>query len=223
MTKLKIAIVEDKPQLRESLQRNLLHSGEVELAFAANNGDDFLQKMKALPTNAHPAAVLMDIEMPVMDGIETVQRASAIYPALRFIMLTVFDDEERIFTAIRSGAHGYLLKDEPTVSILAAVRQVLDGLGAPMSPAIARRVFDLLNRLPFGANPQVNASEPALLSDRETDILRCMAEGLEYREIGEKLFISPHTVRKHIANIYEKLHVGSKLEAVQLGKVKKWI
>lgn len=212
----RIAIVDDKPTTRNSLSEKLAASGKVTVVFTAVHGKDFTDKLKINPVDV----ALVDIEMPEMDGIEAVGAASELSPTTKFIMLTVFDDEDKIFEAIRAGACGYLLKDEPLPIILDAIVQAMDQGGAPMSPGIARKVLKLLSS---GDPPPSTRTEPKpLISDREMEILKLTVAGLDYKQIAEKLFISPHTVRKHITNIYEKLHVNSKAQAISLAMRKGW-
>jgi DNA-binding NarL/FixJ family response regulator len=217
----RIAIVDDRPQNLASLSEKIDFSGEVEICFTACNGDDFLRRMKSIEPAKRPQVVLMDIDMPVMTGIEAVQHAALLYPEVNFIMLTVFDDDEKLFEAIRAGAGGYLLKEESVHTILTAIRDVMEKEGAPMSPRIARKALQLLTASTLRETPEPSASSS--LSDREMDILRELVSGLDYRQIAEKLFISPHTVRKHIANIYDKLHVTSRAQAVRLATQNRWV
>jgi DNA-binding NarL/FixJ family response regulator len=164
----------------------------------------------------------MDLEMPIMDGIQTITRATVAYPDVKFIVLTVFEDDEKIFEAIKAGAGGYLLKDDSAVNIIDAITNVVEYNGIPMSPAIARKAMELLKQ---SAVPFSNESSPvdSALSDREMEILKEMVTGKNYKAIGEKLFISPLTVRKHVAHIYEKLHVNSRAQIINLAHKNKWV
>ncbi len=217
----RIAIVDDRPQNIISLSEKIVFSGEVNILFTAQNGSEFMEKLKALEPDRLPQVVLMDIDMPVMNGIEAVRNSHAIYDNIRFIMLTVFDDDDKIFEAIQAGADGYLLKEERVDVILESIREVIDQEGAPMSPRIARKALKLLTAY---AAPQAPEKQiDSTLSDREMDILKELVNGLEYKQIAEKLFISPHTVRKHISNIYDKLHVTSKTQVVKLALKNKWV
>lgn len=217
---IKIAIVDDKQPNRATLRERITRTGEIEVLFSAANGQEFLECMKNAKGEVLPQCVIMDIDMPVMNGIEAVSKASEIYPGTRFLMLTVFDDDDKIFDAIRAGAVGYFLKDEKIENIIQGVKDVLEMGGSPMSPRIARKALNLL----MNAKVEVNKPEAddSNLSEREKEILKLMVEGHDYKAVAEKLFISPHTVRKHIANIYEKLHVTSKVQAVRLAMKKKW-
>lgn len=219
-----IAIVDDKPYLRNSLKEKLASiENEITVIMEAGDGTDFLKQMKTV--SEKPDVVLMDIEMHELNGIETVQRAAPLYPSVKFIMLTVFDDDERIFNAIKAGAHGYLLKEATAQNIVDAVYQVYQDEGAPMSPGIARKAWKWLTSftMPPATAEAVSPNEFEPLSEREKEILKCNMEGKEYAQIAETLFLSKHTVRQHMKNIYRKLHVSSKVEALQISLKNKWI
>ncbi len=216
----RIAIVDDKQANRVSLSERISAAHVYELVFMAVNGQDFLDRMKSSTSENLPQVVLMDIDMPVMDGIEAVRLAMQQYKDVRFLMVTVFDDDDKIFDAIKAGASGYLLKDEPSAVISNAIREVLEFGGAPMSPRIARKALNLL--MNSASEKKEKPEEDTGLSTREMEILKLMVDGYEYRIVADKLNISPHTVRKHIANIYEKLHVCSKVDAVKLAIRKGW-
>ena len=220
---IKIAIVDDKPQNRILLSEQLRFSKTIEVVLIAKHGVDFMEKMKALDNKNFPQVVLMDIEMPEMDGIETVANAHALYPQIYFLMLTVFDDDEKIFEAIKAGANGYLLKDERINVIEDYIHQIVEVGGVPMSPSIARKAMNmLLKATPVDANQTHDESAGHELSDRELEVLKLLVNGYDYKIIAEKLFLSTHTVRKHIANIYTKLHVSSKAQAINLAHKKRW-
>jgi len=219
-----LAIVDDKPYLRNSLKEKLASiENDCSVMMEAGDGAEFLQLMKTAA--AKPDVVLMDIEMHELNGIETVQRAAPLYPGVKFIMLTVFDDDERIFNAIKAGAHGYLLKEETAQNIIDAVYQVYQDEGAPMSPGIARKAWKWLTSLTIrpAAEKTTVKNEIEPLSEREKEILKCSMEGKEYAQIAEQLFLSKHTVRQHMKNIYSKLHVSSKVQALQVSLKNKWI
>jgi DNA-binding NarL/FixJ family response regulator len=212
-----IAIVDDKQPNRVSLNEKITYDKHIEVAFMAANGEDFLEQMKT--STPKPDVVLMDIDMPIMNGIEAVNIAAELYPETRFIMLTVFDDDEKIFDAIKAGAIGYLLKDETIDRIITAVKEIIAFGGSPMSPRIARKALQLLMQ----AKVEFKKEEETNLSEREMDILKGLVQGLDYKSVAEKLFISPHTVRTHITNIYKKLHVSSKTQAVMLAVKNNWV
>ena len=207
--KIKVALAEDNNLLAASIRSKLELFEEIEFVFGAKNGKDMLDRLAA---NSTVDAILMDIEMPVMDGIETTAVVSEKHPDIKIIMLTVFDDEEKIFRAIQSGAMGYLLKDENPEKIYEGIKMVVDG-GAPMSPIIAAKSLSILRNLGPAANK--NETTNFSLSEREIGVLEKLSHGLNYNEIAEDLFISPFTVRKHIENIYRKLQVNNKVQAVQ--------
>lgn len=216
----RIALVDDKPYMLKTLRAELTDSGLATISLTANNGEHFLQQLEGLSPDQYPEVVLMDIDMPVMNGIQAVRIGSIKYPSILYIMLTVFDDDDKLFEALRAGAHGYLLKEERTEVILRSVEEVVEKKGAPMSPRIARKTLQmLLNDAPTNADQNIENSG---LSVREIEILQSMVAGLDYKQIGEKLFISPNTVRNHISRIYDKLHITSKAEAIKLAIKNKW-
>lgn len=223
MKKIPIAIVDDKRLLRNSLSEQIQYNQPIEVIFTAENGIDFLQQMEKLPKNNYPLVVLMDIEMPEMDGLETVLISKEIYPDIQFLMLTAFSEDEKIFDAVKAGASGYLLKDENVSKIVSSIKELLYEGSVPMSPIVAKRTLEML-RISEKPMPATPSNEEVLdyLSSREMDILQEIVAGLNYKEIAEKLFISPHTVRKHIANIYDKLHVSNKTAAIKIALKKNW-
>jgi DNA-binding NarL/FixJ family response regulator len=219
---MQIAIVDDKSVNRNTVKQKLCVYEDVVVCMEASNGEDFLSRLKDLPLAKHPQLVLMDLDMPVMDGIETIRRASAAYPEMKFVVLTIYEDTERIFEAIRAGANGYLLKDDKATQIFDAITNVLEFNGVPMSPSIARKAMELLMQAP---KPELKKEEDTDLglSNREMDILKALASGDTYNQIGEKLFISPLTVRKHVANLYAKLHVSSRAQIINIAHKNKLI
>ncbi|MFY7665121.1 response regulator [Flavobacterium sp.] len=227
MKKISIAIVDDKRLLRNTLTEQIQYNQPIEVLFTAENGIDFLQQMEKRPKNNQPLVVLMDIEMPEMDGIETVLIAKEIYPDIQFLMLTAFSEDEKIFDAVKAGASGYLLKDESIAKIISSISELLYEGSVPMSPIVAKRTLEMLKVSEKSFQKAENESEVSsdvieYLTSRERDILQEIVSGLNYKEIADKLFISPHTVRKHIANIYEKLHVSNKTAAIKIALKKKW-
>ena len=215
--KIPIAIVDDKSQNRISLSEQIKYSDDIEIIFTAADGYEFLKKMKECTFSRIPMVVLMDIEMPGMDGIQAVQHGHVLYPDLKFLMLTIFDDDDKIFEAIKAGANGYLLKDEKVSIIIDHIQQLVDVGGVPMSPSIARKAMDLLMTASLSGKVTFAAADSAYaLSERETEVLKLLVDGLDYKAIAQKLFLSTHTVRKHIANIYHKLQVSSKAQAIKI-------
>lgn len=212
MNKIRIAISEDNDLLADSIKEKLeFFSEDVEFRFRAKEGKDLLSKLES---DSDVDVILMDIEMPKMDGIQAAKGVSEKYPDVKIIMLTVFDDEEKIFGSIQAGASGYLLKDEKPEKIIDAIKMIMDG-GAPMSPTIAAKSLELLRNLKKFENTSEKSVEDYSLSKREIEVLEEISKGSEYTKIADNLFISPKTVRKHIENIYKKLQVHNKMHAVQ--------
>ena len=205
-----LAIAEDNEYLVKSLKDKLLLFPEkFKVVFVAKNGQEMVD---FLSVNNKPDVILMDIEMPVMDGIKATEIISSKFPEIKIIMLTVFDDEDNIFNAIKSGASGYLLKDEPIEKIIENIEIVLNG-GAPMSPAIAAKTLKLLRN--SDSKIPEDQKDSYHLTKREIEVLEFLKKGYDYNKTAEQLFISPFTVRKHIENIYRKLQVNNKMQAVQ--------
>jgi DNA-binding NarL/FixJ family response regulator len=219
---IKVAIIDDKSINRQSVKERLMMAKNIELVFLADNGATFLDKMKELPAAQRPDVCLMDIDMPVMDGIAAVGIGKELYPTVEFLMLTIFDDNDKIFEAIKSGASGYLLKEESMEKLVDAIHQVKEFGAVPMSPLVARKAIAMLAGNRNTEPQQQKAGVEYNLSEREMEILKAMVDGLDYRQIGEKIFLSPHTVRTHIGNIYKKLHVCSKVDAVKIALKKQW-
>lgn len=204
---IKLAIAEDNSFLLTAILEKLSFFEDLEVKFQAYNG---LELMEKLERDANVNLILMDIEMPKMNGIDAVFEVSKKYPQIKIIMITVFDDDENIFRAIQAGADGYLLKEVDAKSLHQAILDTLKG-GAVMTPSVAMKALKLLRNPPNFEQPKDEIN----LTTREIEILEQTSKGLNYNQIGENLFISPKTVRKHIENIYSKLQVHSKLEAVQ--------
>lgn len=213
-----IAIVDDKREIRQTLRDKLNSFPNFEVMFTAENGKDFLEQMREARNKISPDVVLMDIDMPIMNGIEAVSEAKLRFPNTLYLMLTIFDEDEKIFNAIITGANGYLLKDEPVEKIKEAIDSLMNGESAPLSPSIARKVLNLLvnSGRKFSA---LEKNEPKLdfnLTDKEEEILRLLVDGWEYKEIAQKLGISPNTVRNNVTKIYGKLHVSSRIQAAKV-------
>lgn len=207
MAKIKIIVCEDNNDLREglTLMFNATNDFEVIASFEnCNEIEDNLNKLK-------PDLILMDIEMPGVGGLEGLKRAKALMgDNIKVLMLTVFEDDDKIFQALKSGADGYILKKTPPHKVMEYILDAMEG-GAPMTPSVARKVLSLF---PYQSskvedNPSFNS-----LSGREKDVLNLIVDGHSYKMIAEQLYISVDTVRSHIKKIYEKLHVNSKSQAV---------
>jgi DNA-binding NarL/FixJ family response regulator len=198
-----VAIVEDEDDVREAL--GLLINGSEGFRCVQR----FPSAEKALPAllRSKPDVVLMDINLPGMSGIECTRELKVHQPALAIMVLTVYDDDDKIFESLKAGASGYLLKKTPPAKILEAILELHNG-GSPMTAGIARRVVQSFQSM----GP--SAKETENLSKREHEILFYLAKGYRYQEIADTMFISFETVRTHLRNIYQKLHVRSRSEAV---------
>lgn len=212
--RIKVGLIDDNPKLLQSIGAMLSCFEEIEVVFKTSNQTGLLRQI----TQHRPQVLLMDIDMPGQSGIQLTAQVKENFSDIRVLMLTVFDQEDKIFDAILAGANGYLLKDEKPIKIVSAVVDVMNG-DAPMSAAIARKTLELVKQ----SGARTKTGNLSQLTDRETEILQHMARGLSYIEISEMLFISPNTVRKHFNNIYEKLHVRNKVEAIQIGLRNNWI
>lgn len=211
---IKVAIVDDKYINRADRKLELEHSKKVKVVFTAQNGIEFLDTIKTLNKNELPDIVLMDIDMPEKNGIETVREGKTIYPKIEFLMLTVFDEYDKIFEAIKAGASGYLLKDESTDTIINYIEQVKQYQTVPMSPSVARKALKLLSQEYSVKKEQIKSEHN--LTPREIEVLKGLVNGLDYKEIADQLIVSPNTVRNQITSIYKKLHVSSKVDAVKI-------
>jgi DNA-binding NarL/FixJ family response regulator len=198
-----VSIVEDSDKFRTTLARVLDRADGFKCISHYPNAEDAL---KALP-NDKPEVVLMDINLPGMNGVECVRQLKQLLPGLQVMMLTVYEDTENIFNALTAGATGYMLKRTPQKELLEAIKEVHRG-GSPMTTHIARKVVLSFQRTAATASPTEN------LSPREQEVLDCLAQGFLYKEIAEKLGISYETVHTYIRRIYEKLQVRTRTEAV---------
>lgn len=198
-----VSIVEDNDQLRGTLARVLNRSDGFRCVSHYPNAEEAL---KDLP-KARPDVVLMDINLPGINGVECVRQLKQVLPETQVIMLTVYEDTENIFNALAAGAAGYMLKRTKTPELLEAIREVRNG-GSPMTTHIARKVTQSFQRA--GPSPQPTEN----LSQREQEVLDCLSQGFLYKEIAEKLGISYETVHTYIRRIYEKLQVRTRTEAV---------
>jgi DNA-binding NarL/FixJ family response regulator len=214
-----IAIVDDKASNRNILKDKLIRHGHFEVTLIAGDGRDFLEKMQLLNADQLPEVVLMDLEMPNMDGVAAIAAGSSLYPSVKFVVLTIFDDEDKIFKAIKAGAFGYLLKDESAENITDMLWQMHESGAGPISPGIAYKILQLVqnNKLTLIDKPEENVQKSFFdLTDRETEILALLVKGFSYKEIGTDLDISTNTAKKHVINIYNKLHVNSRAQAMNL-------
>jgi DNA-binding NarL/FixJ family response regulator len=209
---IRVAIAEDISRIAETLKQKILLSPDFSIEYMATNGKEiiqYLQKDHAIDV------IIMDINMPEMDGIEATAFITQRWPNIKIIMSTVFDDEQNLFNAIMAGASGYLLKDETPQKIHRSIFEAIDG-GAPMNQLIARKALTLIKT----GKPEVQKTDQVDygLSDRETEVLEHLSKGLSYEQIADNLFISYGTVRKHVENIYRKLRVNNRTEAIDKAK-----
>ena len=219
--KIRIALAEDNRINRNTFLEKTALFPDLEIVFVAVNGEECLEHLKKLPPALLPRVIFMDLEMPEMNGVQAITIGKALNPDIHFIVLTVFDDDDKIFDAIRAGASGYLMKHEPAETLMDAVRSVLEDEGAPMSPAIARKALNLL-RHDAKPNEEQRKPFPDRLSEKETTVLEHLVNGWDAKRSASVLNISVLTVRKHIYNIYGKLHVNSKAQAIHLAYTQKW-
>lgn len=213
---IKVAIVDDNTFLQKAVQDKLTFFDEVEIKFKANDGLDLLSKLEK---NHNLDLILMDIEMPKMNGIEATEAVKNKYPQIKIIMLTVFDNDENIFNSIKAGADGYFLKEVNPEELFNGIQETLNG-GAAMTPSIAMKTLKLLREPIVFENTN---KEEYNLTLREIEVLEQLSKGLKYNAIAENLFLSVGTIRKHVENIYAKLQVHNKLEAIHKAKTNKLI
>lgn len=214
---IRIAIVDDNTFLVKTVQEKLSFFEDLSLKFTAIHGKDLLEKLEK---NRNIDLILMDIEMPKMNGIEATNLVKQKYPQIKIIMLTVFDNDENIFKSIKAGADGYLLKEVNPKDLYQGIIETMNG-GATMTPSIALKTLKLF-RNPIVFDDASNKEEYNLTA-REIEVLEQLSKGLKYNAIAENLFLSVGTIRKHIENIYTKLQVHNKLEAIQKAKNNKLI
>lgn len=199
---IRVTLYEDNTDLRESMSVLLRGTPGVEFTGAFMNCDDVLAQVKELK----PEIVLMDIDMPGTNGIEGLRIIKKSFPSIEILMLTVFDDNERIFESICAGASGYILKTVSPAEIISAIHELHNG-GAPMTPSIARKVLRLFPK----SSPADSSYD---LTAREKETLSWLAKGYSYKMISEQMDVTIHTVNAHCKKIYEKLHVHSNTEAI---------
>lgn len=209
MESIRVAIVDDNTFLLKAVKEKLSFFEDISVKFFALNGKEILEKLEE---NSNLDLILMDIEMPVMGGIEATEKVKHKFPHIKIIILTVFDNDENIFKSIKVGADGYLLKDVNPSDLYNGIKETMCG-GAAMTPSIAFKALKLL-RNPIDVSDE-KQKEEIRLSQREIEVLEQLSKGLNYINIANNLIISPSTVRKHIENIYSKLQVHNKIEAIQ--------
>jgi DNA-binding NarL/FixJ family response regulator len=202
---IRLVIYDDNKARRESLQALLLLTDNMEWAGSFSDCSTVAEDMKVLM----PDVVLMDIEMPNVDGISGVREIKKYYPDVKIIMQTVFENTEKIFAALQAGAEGYILKNAPVEAITKSIEEVYNG-GAYMTPSVALRVMRFFNQ------PAASVSEEYNLTKKEKEVLTLLADGNSYKMVADKMGISYYTVNTHVKHIYDKLQVHSIGEAVSL-------
>lgn len=207
MEAIKVCIVDDNSQLRSTLQEIISMSEDYQCVGTMATAEQAIREIPEIK----PDVVLMDINLGTLEsGIDCVRVLKPQLPATNFMMCTVYEEDEKIFEALRAGASGYILKKTTPSILLHAIRELYEG-GAPMSSQIARKVVAAFSQQ--GAQRE-NPEEISKLTNREKEILEWLSKGLTYKEIAANLFLSPETIRKHVYHIYEKLHVTNRVEAV---------
>ena len=204
MKNIKVVIFEDNTNLRRGLTTLINGSDGFECAGAFGNCDKLLKNI----AETNPDVVLMDIEMPGMSGIDAVKIMKPQFPGVKILMETIFEDDEKVFHSICNGAEGYILKNTPPSQILEAIKEIHEG-GAPMTPSIASKVLAM-----FKSGAAFSKDASYNLTEREMEVLKLLVDGMSYKLIAEKCFVSIDTVSTHVKNIYKKLQVHSKSEAV---------
>lgn len=209
---IKIAIADDIKRIAETLKNKIELSPDFKVKFIKENGKALIDELNK---NHAIDVILMDIDMPVMNGIEATEFISKRYPDIKIIICSVYDDEDSILDSIIAGATGYLLKEEKPEMIHKSIYQAMEG-GSPLNPAIARKTLNFIAKGETKKNKTIDYG----LTKREKEILQLLANGLSYEQIAINLFVSKGTVRKHIENLYRKLQVNNKIDAInKLGNV----
>jgi DNA-binding NarL/FixJ family response regulator len=204
---IRVLVVDDQSMVRAGFRRLLSSEEGIEVVAEAGNGQEAIEKAARF----HPTVILMDIRMPELDGLEATRRILAADRAARVLILTTFDLDEYVYEALRAGASGFVLKDDPAEQLIAAVRTVAAG-DALLSPAVTKQVIKQFLRVPRPEPPR----ELEELTAREREILRLIADGLSNAEIGDQLFISETTVKTHVTHIFQKLGLRDRVQAVVL-------
>ena len=204
---IRVLVVDDQSMVRAGFRMLLADEADIEVVAEASNGKEAVEKAARFD----PTVVLMDIRMPELDGLEATRRILAADPAARVLVLTTFDLDEYVYEALRAGASGFVLKDDPPEQLIAAVRTVAAG-DALLSPAVTKRVIGAFTRMPRPAPPR----ELDDLSAREREVFRLVARGLSNAQIGKELFIGETTVKTHVTHILSKLGLHDRVQAVVL-------
>ena len=198
-----VCIVEDRKDIRESLKILINESKDSACIAEFSNGEEAVKQIPEL----QPDVVLMDIDLPGINGIECIKRLKPLCPGVQFMICTVYDEDEKIFDALAAGANSYILKSSNSDTLIDAIKDLHNG-GSPMSSDIARKIVQQFQK----AIPSEKVDYH--LTEREKEILGHLAKGLTYQQVADAIFLSSKTIKKHVYNIYEKLHVNSRMEAV---------
>ena len=205
MNPISVVLADDHHIVRNGIKM-LVEGTEIQIIGEASNGNEAIEAVQ----NLNPDVVMMDIEMPRVSGIEGLKTIKKVFPKLNVLMQTSFEDDDKVFAAICAGASGYILKNTLPARILESIVEVYQG-GSPMSPTVARKVLGFLQTPPAVVAKEIPNYN---LSNREKEVLSCLVSGMSYKMIADHCHISYETVRSHMKNIYEKLHVVSMTEAV---------
>lgn len=214
MAKIRILLAEDHVIVREGTRELVQHEPDMEVVGEAGDGEEAIQ----LATKLRPDVVIMDIAMPKLNGIEATKQIKELYPATAVLVLTAYDDDQYIFALLEAGAAGYLLKNVRGRELIDAIRAVYAGESV-LHPAITRKVIESF--LPAGKPAERRIAEP--LSEREMEVIKLAARGMSNKDIAEELSLSVRTVQAHLGNIFNKLGVGSRTEAVLYALKKGWV
>ena len=204
---IRVLVADDQSMVRAGFRMLLSGEADIDVVAEASNGLEAIDKAARF----HPTVVLMDIRMPELDGLQATQRILAADDTTRILILTTFDLDEYVYEALRAGASGFVLKDDPPEQLLGAIRTVAGG-DALLSPAITKRVIKQFTRIPHPKPPK----EVDDLTERELDVFRLIARGLSNAEIGRELYISDATVKTHVTHVFQKLNVRDRVQAVVL-------
>ena len=214
MGKIRILLAEDHVVVREGTRQLIQREPDMEVVGEAGDGEEAID----LTNKLHPNVVIMDIAMPRLNGIEATKQIKALHPAISVLILTAYDNDQYIFAILEAGAAGYLLKNVRGSELIDAIRAVHAGESV-LYPTVARRVISQLVS-PFSSITEAKAIEP--LSGREMEVLKLAAKGISNKDIAKELFLSPRTVQAHLGNIFNKLGVGSRTEAILCGLRRGW-
>jgi len=214
MGKIKVLLAEDHVIVREGTRDLIQREPDMEVVGEAGDGEEAIEMVNKV----RPDVVIMDISMPKLSGIEATKQIKALHPATVVLILTAYDNDQYIFALLEAGAAGYLLKNVRGRELIDAVRAVYAGESV-LYPTVARRVISQLVS-PFSSTTEARVTEP--LSEREMEVLKLAAKGISNKDIAEQLFLSPRTVQAHLGNIFNKLGVGSRTEAILCGLRRGW-